>query len=149
MRFSYEPKRDAHDRKIKHEWKKDHAGFVPDRAGNTEGKCPASIDIEQAEALLNDGIPDSPPDWLKGHPKYFYNIHDGVIYKAVETNPGKSYHAYPCRGPRSRDMTARMQRRLLEKAQRENCLSAYKRGLRTTRNDPGHPRNRSEHSVGQ
>lgn len=60
------------------------------------GKCDCRITEEVAEQNLNRGIPD--PADAPGHPPRIYVLYDGVIYVAVPTNPGVSYHAYPWRG---------------------------------------------------
>jgi len=50
---------------------------------------------ESAEKLLNDGIPVHNPRNDIGCPNEIFNVHEGVIYRAVPTLPGKSYHAFP------------------------------------------------------
>lgn len=84
--------------------------------------------MDMAEELLNDGIRANPDGWEKERPKWVFNIHEGVVYKALETNSGRlSYHAFPCRGPRSRDMSARTMNRLLEKAREKECFDIVDR----------------------
>ena len=94
--------------------------------GYLEGKCPADLTIEQAELLLNRDLHESPPGWSHDHPKWIFNIFEGAVYKAVVTNPGVSYHGFPCRGPRSGAgaMTQRMKAKLLDRAKTTGCLEA-------------------------
>lgn len=117
----------------KHRWSEPQAGFV-ERAGMTEGKCPRGFAKATAESLLNSGIHESPPDWDKPFPKAIFNFHDGVVYKALPTNPGLSYHGFPCKGPAlgssKGDMTVRTQRRILAEAQRKGCLQEIEEWFR-------------------
>ncbi|MCG5534662.1 hypothetical protein [Ectothiorhodospira mobilis] len=83
--------------RFKHRWKHDYPGFEPSPRGAV-GKCPRHVTDEIAERILNeDAIPsfeseDSP--W----PDRFHALYQGVVYEAVPTQPGISYHAYPWRG---------------------------------------------------
>ena len=80
--------------KRKHHWRRNVAGFVT-QGGVIVGKCPSGMTTEFAEAMLNDGVPWSPLRWRHDYPKRIYNILDGVVYRAVPTNPGVSYHGFP------------------------------------------------------
>lgn len=124
-RYRYEPKRDASGRPIKHKWAEPRADFRYGPDGHPEGMCPSTLSVDLAENLLNEGFPYSPQGWTKAHPKYIYNVHEGVVFKAVETNPGRSYHGFPCPGPKTHprkpDMTEKTKRALLELADQKGC----------------------------
>ncbi|MEX2620810.1 MAG: hypothetical protein WD250_11400 [Egibacteraceae bacterium] len=89
--FEYEP--DEHPKR-KHRWGRDEAGFAMVR-GRKVGKCPRGFSLETAQSLVNSGMPWSPQSWRHQHPKRIYVVHDGVVYRAVETVPGRSYHGFP------------------------------------------------------
>lgn len=80
----------------KHKWGRDCAGFRPPNR-RPIGKCPKSIDQQTAEKILNSGFPWGRAD-PGGYPKRIYCTYAGVIYEAVPTRPGISYHGYPWRG---------------------------------------------------
>lgn len=75
------------------------------------GKCPATIDRPTAQALLTGGIPEIEAG--EAHPSCIYAVHDGVIYMAVPTRPGTSYHGFPWRGRPGHNRIARPIKRLL------------------------------------
>ena len=79
----------------KHHWLESCAGFTPGKKGSV-GKCPCDVSDEDAIEVLNRGIASgySPQGW----PDRLYAVYRGVIYEAVPTIPGESYHAYPWRG---------------------------------------------------
>ena len=83
--------------RFKHRWKNDYAGFEPSERGHV-GKCPRHVTEEIAEEILNSrAIPYY--EWEdSAYPDRFYAVYKGVIYEAVPTQPGRSYHAYPWRG---------------------------------------------------
>ncbi|WP_321891667.1 hypothetical protein [Paraburkholderia tropica] len=61
----------------------------------TIGKCPSALTKQHAEELLQNGFA-YPPGLPEGaHPDKVYNVFEGVIYEAVPTMPGRSYHGYP------------------------------------------------------
>ncbi|MGE6606489.1 hypothetical protein ACQKE4_08195 [Halomonas sp. NPDC076908] len=80
----------------KHRWKHDCAGFEPDQKGPV-GKCPKSITEEAATEILNKGVPyyENVDDTI---PSKIYSVYKGVVYEAVATQPGISWHGYPWRG---------------------------------------------------
>lgn len=83
--------------RTKHRWRHDHAGFQPTGKGAV-GKCPRHVSDELAERLLNEeaiGVHESDDSQV---PDCFYAVYRGVVYEAVPTRPGVSYHAYPWRG---------------------------------------------------
>ena len=78
--------------KRKHGWHKDEAGFV-DQDGVPVGKCPKGLSMEEAERLLNEGIPFDPTG-SGALPRAIYAIRGGVLYRAVPT-VGVWYHGFP------------------------------------------------------
>jgi hypothetical protein len=69
----------------------------------TVGKCSSSLSKATADILLKDGLTfprDLSPDQ---HPRKIYNVFEGVVYEAVPTSPGASYHGYPWRFLPGRD----------------------------------------------
>jgi len=90
------------EHRFKHCWKNDYAGFVSPH-GVPIGKCPKSITDTIAEIVLNQAVAEPDPFVVPGRPpdpwpKRLYGVYRGVIYEAVPTPPGKSYHGYPWRG---------------------------------------------------
>lgn len=99
--------------RMKHRWKYDYAGFSPSGKGPI-GKCPRSITEKVATDILNQGVPfyDDPDDDM---PSKIFSVHQGVVYEAVPTQPGVSWHGYPWRGDlRGRPPLPRKIRRQLE-----------------------------------
>lgn len=92
MPFIYDPGQG----RTKHRWNKDYAGFVSSGRGYV-GKCPNTMALEKAQELLDTGFPVYDEDQ---YPEYVFNVFGGVVYVAVHTEPGKSYHGYPWRGDR-------------------------------------------------
>ncbi len=107
----------------KHKWDKPYASFADRKAWSEDrgkkgsvGKCPSTITPSLAQDLLNNGI--ALPDNIGGpDPKHIANQHEGVIYVAKPTLPGKSYHGFPWRGdqnfrpPIPRDILAQLEQR--------------------------------------
>lgn len=80
----------------KHCWGKEEPGFIPSGRGEV-GKCPKSIQDEEAQRLLDTGIPFYAREG-GNYPSSIFAVRQGVIYEAVPTRPGHSYHGYPWRG---------------------------------------------------
>lgn len=59
------------------------------------GKCPKGLSLRDAEALLQRAVPWSPKNRRKSHPKRLYAVHEGVVYRAVETNQAAPTTASP------------------------------------------------------
>lgn len=120
--------------RYKHRWKEDYAGFRPSRKGPI-GKCPQHINDELAQEILNDGIPfwESEDDHENGaFPDRIYAVYQGVIYEAVPTTPGDSYHGYPWRGdlPGRPRLPSSIMSALKAKAQAEGTLKEFERWLK-------------------
>ncbi len=108
MKYQYDPG----DGRYKHKWKYPYAGFEQSGSGYV-GKCDSTITTEIAESELNHGIPYDFEN--RDHPSKIYVLYNGVIYEAVPTEYGTSYHAYPWRG----DLPGRtIPRRVLRKLER-------------------------------
>lgn len=80
--------------KRKHHWTNDYAGWVEIK-GLIVSKCPSGMSHQEAEEMLNMGIPWNPKGWIEEYPQRIYAVRGGVIYRATPTNPGKSYHGFP------------------------------------------------------
>lgn len=90
-KWLYEPDENP---KRKHHWAENRAGFVT--VGATfVGKCPSGMSIETAQMLLDTGIEWSPKMWDQPYPQRIYSVWDGVLYRAMPTVPGRSYHGFP------------------------------------------------------
>jgi hypothetical protein len=93
------------------------------------GKCPADVTREVAQQLLNEGIPFHSP--RKPHPAKIYNIYKGVVYEAVPTLPGQSYHGYPWKKMPGRNiLTNDIIRQLKEKAIANGCLDDFQKWMK-------------------
>ena len=88
------------------------------------GKCPNTMTLEIAQKLLVDGLHER----LKRLPKTptiaIWNVHEGVVYKAVPNNVGDGWHGYPtCEKSETGGVPKAIRRQLLnragEKMQRE------------------------------
>jgi len=125
-RWAYEPDETP---KRKHAWHQAHAGFVKVR-GVLVGKCPSGLPLVQAEALLNTGIPFPMERWGQAWPDRIYVVHEGVVYRAHATNPGRSYHAFPELGRELRRLPRDFQNRLIELARSLGCEREVRRWIR-------------------
>jgi len=123
VEWEYEPDKTP---KRKHSWEKNAAGFIS--IGTTViGKCPKGISIDTAKELLNSGIPWSPRRWEKSHPQRIYAIHHGVLYRAMPTIPGKSYHGFP-EHPRSfSELPKALREKIFEHAKQLGCLEQVRK----------------------
>ena len=94
-RFRYEPDEKP---KNKHRGVQPYPRFVRVRYGEKVqivSKCPSSLTNEQAEDLLNRGIPRFNPRKSDQYPTEIYSVLDGTVYQAVPTRLGASYHGFP------------------------------------------------------
>ena len=96
---------DRGEHRTKHWWGNALAGeeLFKKSDGSTfrVGKCSSQLTKTVAERLLNGGIwVDKDLQEIHGKtvfPRYVYNVHAGVPYRAVETDSGAlSMHGYPC-----------------------------------------------------
>lgn len=108
--------------KRKHHWNQAQAGFIRE-GGELVGKCPASITTAQAEQLLNaQGVSwHNPRLPATAWPDCIYVVHQGVVYRAVPTVPGVSYHAFPELPERLRSLPKRLREQILLVADRLGC----------------------------
>lgn len=116
--------------RFKHRWNKNEAGFFPGSKGAI-GKCPNSITEEIATQILAIGIPyyDQPDD---EQPTKIYSVYKGVIYEAVPTIPGVSWHGYPWRGDLSgrNTLSRKMKNQLRKLAEKENYIKEHEQWLK-------------------
>lgn len=121
MPWNYDPG----EKRYKHKWNKVYAGFSSAN-GHQVGKCPKQLNHDIAQGLLNTGISWHDPRSQSPDPKYIYNVFEGVVYIAVVTESGKSYHGYPHRGriPKS------VLRRLRERSEANGCRREFDTWLR-------------------
>ena len=111
--------------RLKHCWGKPSAGFVPSGKGAI-GKCSSELTDSVAQALLEKGVPLFEFD-EDTYPSKIFNVYNGVIYEAVPTVPGRSYHGYPWRGPRP---PLKIVEKLAEAARAGGCEAEFKRWLK-------------------
>lgn len=116
---------DPGEHRVKHCWGEPAAGFAV-QAGIEIGKCAATLTKEMAEDLLNNGLTD-PPDAQR--PKRIYNVYQGVVYEAVDSNG--TWHGYPWRYRPGRRALSRQLLALLEaRAQEQGDLKAFQRWMK-------------------
>lgn len=119
------------ERKRKHHWDRPVPGFV--FVGHEDvpiGRCPSGMTTQEAENLLNDGgISFFPVGWKASHPKRIYVVYDGAVYRAVETNPGRSYHGFPETGEELRRLPSSIRNAILKRAQRLGCEDKAQRWM--------------------
>jgi hypothetical protein len=111
----------------KHCWDEAEAGFRPGKRGEI-GKCSNLITDTIAQQLLEHGLivpPDDDSD--EQYPQEIFNIYRGVIYVAVPTRPGISYHGYPYKGK----LTKRVYEKLEERSVEQQCNSEFKKWAKT------------------
>jgi hypothetical protein len=88
-------KYDSGDNRCKHRWHKDEAGHLME-GRRLVGKCPKSLDPVKAEDALNSGYPYfDERDGEHTFPSRIFAVIDGVVYRAMPTMPGVSYHGFP------------------------------------------------------
>ena len=127
MEWEYEPDEIP---KRKHSWDEDEAGFII-IGGVPVGKCPKGISNETAREILNTGIVWSPKRWDHEYPQRIYTIYQNVIYRAVPTNPGKSYHGFPEHPDSFRELPSALRKKILEHAERLGCLEEVRKWLKS------------------
>jgi hypothetical protein len=126
LEWEYEPDETP---KRKHSWDKDEAGFVT-IGGAIVGKCPQGISNSSARELLNAGIQWSPRRWEHSYPKRIYTIHQNVVYRAMPTNPGKSYHGFPEHPDLFWELPGALRKKIFEHAERLGCLEGVHKWLK-------------------
>jgi hypothetical protein len=116
MAWKYDPG----EKRRKHKWENDYAGFETE-GGAEVGKCPSTITNQVAEELLNTGVPWTNPNMPADYPRNIYNVHDGVVYKAMITIGGISYHGFPLKGVAPREVVNKLRELAVEK----KCSSGF------------------------
>ncbi|MBF0134322.1 MAG: hypothetical protein HQL75_17265 [Magnetococcales bacterium] len=121
LKYSYDPGQ----MRRKHQWDKDEAGFDPPDIPGSPGKCPSSVTNVPglAERLLQEGIPWPP---TTEHPESVYNVHQGVVYRAVPTVVGKSYHGFPEKEQRGRRVPSDVLEELAVRADKAGEFRKFK-----------------------
>lgn len=122
----------------KHKWSENRAGFEEVAEGRKIGKCPSSIDDEEAERLLNQGVDGTSAVSGRADTDYPNNIYTvdeyGVVYRATPTRPGESYHGFPAGDERK--VSRRVKDALLDLAEEKDCRKELKRWMREHMNVP-------------
>lgn len=92
MRWSHEP-----DERPKrgHHWDRSEARFHELPAGEVVGKCPSTLSLADAQLLLDEAVRWQESRCPGPHPSRLYSVHEGVLYRATPTVPGRSYHGFP------------------------------------------------------
>jgi len=117
--------------KRKHAWSQPHAGFVK-MGGHLVGKCPKGLTLEVAETLLNDGIEEEAVGRGGTHPQRIYVVHEGVLYRAVPTLKGISYHAFPELPKGFKQLDDELKRKIWDRAKELGQEKELKQWLRRT-----------------
>ena len=120
--------------RVKHRWKNDYPGFDPDCTKAPVGKCPCHVTEEIAQEALNHGVPfyaDEESEAAGGFPDKIFGLYQGVIYEAVVTDPGQSFHAYPWREiPGRKSIPRRILNRLEQQLSTEEDKTTFKKWLK-------------------
>lgn len=114
--------------KRKHHWSRNEAGFVV-VDGHRVGKCPQKLSSARAEELVNKGFQYFPFRWTKAYPSRIYVVDDGVLYRAVPTNPGVSYHGFPEDPAAFQELPAETRKQILEHARDLGQLEEVRKWL--------------------
>lgn len=113
---------DEHPRKRKHHWDNDYAGFEEDARGEIVGRCPSGITLDKAQDLINrQAVPYHNPKAPGPNPDRLYVVHDGVVYRAVPTVAGQSFHGFPELPQRLRDLPKSLRNKILDLAEQLGC----------------------------
>lgn len=108
---------DPGEHRKKHCWNEPYASVV--KNGSTSiGKCPSTFSKEEARVLLDDAEYEGKIEGqsaVVALPKRMWNVYQGVVYEAVPTQPGISYHGYPWFGRPGRNRLPRAVRAALAK----------------------------------
>jgi len=134
--WTYEHRNPHHGGAPKHKrgWDRDDAGFVG-RDEGLVGKCPDDMTLDEAEALLNEGIPVPDPAEDGEEPENIYAVHDGVVYRAVVTRRGHSYHGFPAGA--QREVLPPTDEKILEQAREKDCETEVRRWMDEHMEVPG------------
>lgn len=112
---------DAGEHRKKHCWNQPYPDVV--KNGSTfVGKCPSTLSKEEARILLDDAEYDGKVEGesaVEVLPKRMWNVHQSVVYEAVPTQPGVSYHGYPWLGRPGRNRLPRVIRAALARRAEE------------------------------
>lgn len=120
MPTNYEDEPDEQPKR-RHHWGQPVAGFVELGDGYPLGKCPSTLTVVKAGTMLSEAIPWSPRSWNKSHPKRFYAVLDGVVYRGTATNPRKSFRGFPEHPSTFPKGAEELKRKLLDRARELGC----------------------------
>ncbi len=126
MSWRYEPDEMP---KRKHAWDRDEAGFVEVAAGQLVSKCPIGVSPSEAQELLDGAIPWSPRSWRRDHPQRLYAVRGGVLYRAMPTVPGRSYHGFPEHSTGFPRGARALKRQILARARELQCELEVRRWM--------------------
>lgn len=136
MGWKYEPDETP---KRKHAWSNDTAGFV-DVHGVKVGKCPKTLTIEHIQQMLDGEVEGAEvlewrpaSGWRFDCPKRLYLVYEGVVYRAMPTRPGFSYHGFPesddpdafPKGRRGREL----KERIIAAARQQGCEAEVRKWM--------------------
>lgn len=115
----------------KHLWSNDYAGFQDDNKSPI-GKCPKHVTRQIAQRVLNEEAVPVFDGEESTFPDRFYAVYKGVVYEAVPTRPGISYHAYPWRGdlPGRKGLPRCLLRKLRQEAERKGEIKELEKWLK-------------------
>lgn len=123
--WRYDPGEHRH----KHCWSESRADFR-ESGSSFIGKCPNTLSKIEAEIILNQAVFE-PLEEGQEYPEKLWAVHEGVIYEAVPTEPGKSYHGYPWRGkPGAEKLPRTIKKALSEMAEKNQCSDDFKNWLK-------------------
>jgi hypothetical protein len=125
--YRYDPGAYRH----KHHGSKACAHFR-DEGSASVGVCPSTLSVDEAQRLLQFGVPDFGSNEPTSPPARIYAVHEGVIYEARPTEPGSlTYHGFPWRGrPGHNRLPRAIKRALQEQAEQSGYLKVFKDWLR-------------------
>lgn len=128
MTMLYDPGENRHKHKLP--WQGTY--FRADFHGRPVGQCPPVFrqDPGLAQRLLESGIPYTNQRDRGTAPHQIFAVHEGVAYRALPTEPGRSWHGFPCR---TQEIPRAIQRQLEAAAERLGCAEGLRRWLKENR----------------
>jgi hypothetical protein len=91
---------DKGERRFKHVGRRPEAYIQFDDSSPKKwiGKCPNNIPDTVKAEILNKAIPAASADAEIAYVDRLYAVYQGVVYEAMSSDEGQTYHAYPYRG---------------------------------------------------
>lgn len=116
-------------RKRKHHWEEDYPGFIR-VGGEIVGKCPKTLTTTIAEDLLNrQSVPYHNPRAPGPNPDRLYVVHEGMVYRAVPTVAGQSFHGFPELPQKLRELPKAVRNKILSLAEELGCKESVEEWL--------------------